>query len=148
MHSQSLPVLEMTTVLPEPVMGCLNMALTAKANGTRVSDWFNEFREKTMMTIGDGPGTESSQFRDLLTEVFLTFVYIESDDCVFIGPLSSPIVPRKKVPERITSQGQIYRLWERSATLYTIDHGLYPIHGLSLWNGRIPQMTRATGETT
>lgn len=147
-HSQTLPVLEMTTVLPEPVMGCLNMALQAKANGMKVTDWFHEFREKTMMTIGDGPGTESSQFRDLLTEVFLTFVYIESDDCVFIGPLSSPIVPRNKAPERITSQGEIYRRWERSATLYTIDHGLYPINGNPLWNGRVPRMTRAAGETT
>ena len=147
-HSQTLPVLEMTTVLPEPVMGCLNMALMAKANGMRVSDWFHDFREKTMMTIGDGPGTESSQFRELLTEVFLTFVYIESDDCVFIGPLSSPIVPRTKPVERITSQGQIYRLWERSATLYTIDHGLYPIDGQPLWSGKIPKMTRDFNDTT
>ena len=147
-HSQTLPVLEMATVLPEPVMGCLNMALTAKANGMRVSDWFSDFSEKTMMTIGDGPGTASSQYRDLLTEVFLTFVYIESDDSVFIGPLSSPIVPRSKAPERITSQGQIYRLWERSATLYTIDHGLYPINGQPLWSGQVPRMTRATNETT
>ena len=138
MHAASLPVLELTTKLPEKVMSCLNMALLAKAGGARVSDWFHKFRERTLMTIGDGPGTESSSYRELLTEVFLTFVYIESDDSVFIGPLSAPIVPKSTVTDRITRQGNIYTRWERSATLYTVDHGLYPITGFPMWSGRVP----------
>jgi len=150
-HASTLPVLELTTQLPERVVGCLNVALKAKAARMRVSDWFHNFRERTLMTIGDGPDSESSNHRDLLTECFLTFAYIESDDCVFIGPLSAPIVPKTILPDRMTRQGNIYTRWERSATLYTVDHALYPIQGIPMWNGRVPggeQKFRTINSTT
>ena len=127
LHS-NLPVLEFSSALPESVMKCCQMALLEKSKGTPVTDWFKSFRQETLRTMGETENFESVQNKELLTSLFLVFVYIATPDEVYAGPLASPLVPRT-VPliKEAASMGIIYRDWERSAVLYSIDHGINPL---------------------
>ena len=126
-HS-SLPVLEFSSTLPEPVMKCCKMALLAKSRGTSVTDWFRFFRDETVRTIGETENLISVQNKQLLTTLFLSFVYVTTADDVYVGPLAYPLVARDSVfMKESRSLGIIYRDWERSATLYSIDHDINPL---------------------
>ena len=119
-----LPILDLSNSLSEAVLACCQLGLDAKSRGTRVSDWFESFYQSTVRTIG---GSDfNSPNRDRLVDLFLTFVFINDNGYIFIGPLSDPLVPR--LPTKLIeypSKGVIYREWERSASLYCIDHAFY-----------------------
>ena len=124
-ETSALPVLELSASLPETVRTACNMALAAKSKGQRVSHWFDGFRETTMRLIG-GATPESAQNKEVLVSLFVTFVYIVTPETVYAGPLSLPLVPREAAPQLNSSGGVIYTDWERSATLYSLDHGVRP----------------------
>ena len=131
-RSKFMPVLELSSSLPDSVLHCCNSALLAKSKGMRVSDWFRNFHQSTVRTIGDDFTLNSTnqRARELLISLFLTFVFINDNGLLYIGPITCPLLPK---PEQVDkhkyhSRGVIYREWERSATLYSIDHELYPIN--------------------
>jgi hypothetical protein len=116
-----LPVLDMTTALPEAVVNGCNLALIAKSKGQRVTEWFHQFLQVTTMSFGD---SLANQNQNILKTIFLTFIYIENMDNVWVGPISAPLVPAWRTEQK-SYNSTIYREWERSATLYCIDHELF-----------------------
>lgn len=124
----NIPILEFSSSLPESVMLCCKRALIAKSKGTSVSNWFKTFREETVRTMGETENSFSVQNKQILTSLFLAFVFVSTADEVYVGPLANPLIPRKLPPvKEAKSQGVIYRDWERSAVLYSIDHAINPL---------------------
>ena len=119
----TLPMVELTGALTDSVLTCCKLALIANSRGTSVTAWFKAFADDTLRGMGD-PDTGVTN-RDLLTSLFMQFVFVSSHaDGVYVGPISEPLMPRKPVAERRTSHGVIYRGWDLSATLYCLDHDI------------------------
>lgn len=117
----ALPKVELTGPLTDSVLKCCKLALIANSRGSSVTAWFKAFTDDTLRGMGDSAASATN--RDLLTSLFMQFVFVTSHaDGVYVGPISQPLMPRKLAAETRSSQGVIYRDWALSATLYCLDH--------------------------
>jgi hypothetical protein len=117
----ALPKVELTGPLTDSVLKCCKLALIANSRGSSITAWFKAFTDDTLRGMGDSDASATN--RDLLTSLFMQFVFVTSHaDGVYVGPISQPLMPRKLAAETRSSQGVIYRDWALSATLYCLDH--------------------------